>query len=223
MRFYSPLLRRRGMILSRRAVLLVQNTAPVAAIDYGRTCYCAGAEGRSAYVRHAQPRRPQTRRHKNCGKNTGEIKEDRAMALLPIIDRNRTIASLASADGSFHPRHCASICASARHAFSVFNLPMTKLIGITAIGPRRLEANRTRLDFSIAIFFLGVSAAIFGRWVEEAVPAKRCSRPACASAVGFFISAHRRLSAQSLDHLSRLRRNRRNSASALATSRRSRR
>ena len=41
---------------------------------------------------------------------------------------------------------CVHLCIGQAYAFSVFNLPMTKLIGITPIRAGRLEADRTRLD-----------------------------------------------------------------------------
>src|SRR6185503_19243726 len=43
--------------------------------------------------------------------------------------------------------------------------------------------------FSIAIFFLGVSSAVFGRWVEEGGPRRAMFTAACCWAGGFFISA----------------------------------
>ena len=41
----------------------------------------------------------------------------------------------------------------------------------------------------MAIFFLGVSSAVFGRWVEEGGPRKAMFTAACCWAGGFFISA----------------------------------
>ncbi len=41
---------------------------------------------------------------------------------------------------------CIHLCIGQAYAFSVFNLPMTKLIGITKSAPGRLEADRSRLD-----------------------------------------------------------------------------
>ncbi len=43
--------------------------------------------------------------------------------------------------------------------------------------------------FSLAIFFLGVSSAVFGRWVEEGGPRKAMFTAALCWAGGFFISA----------------------------------
>ena len=58
------------------------------------------------------------------------------------------------------------------------------------VGAGRLEAF-TELGwiFSIAIFFLGVSAAVCGRWVEEGGPRRAMFTAGLCWAVGFFISA----------------------------------
>jgi len=54
------------------------------------------------------------------------------------------------------------------YAFSVFKLPLTKVIGITKSAPDDRTQPELAWIFSLAIFFLGVSAAAFGRWVERA-------------------------------------------------------
>jgi MFS family permease len=88
------------------------------------------------------------------------------------------------------------------YAFSVFKIPMSKLIGITqyvADGPVDLKAvPRAAGDwaettiawiFSLAIVFLGLSAAVFGTWLERAGPRKAMFTSACCFAGGFFVSA----------------------------------
>jgi MFS family permease len=75
------------------------------------------------------------------------------------------------------------------YAFSVFKLPLTKVLGITA--PAAADWKQTQLAwiFTIAIVFLGLSAAVFGRWLEHAGPRKSGVVAACCWAFGFFISA----------------------------------
>jgi hypothetical protein len=58
------------------------------------------------------------------------------------------------------------------YAFSTFNLPLTKLIGITQSAPGRLEAHRRRLDLLHRHRHSRASAAVFGRWVERVGPRK---------------------------------------------------
>ena len=62
---------------------------------------------------------------------------------------------------------CVHLCIGQAYAFSVFNLPMTRLIGITQSAPDDWKLTDLGWIFSLAIFFLGVSAALLGRWVEE--------------------------------------------------------
>jgi MFS family permease len=71
----------------------------------------------------------------------------------------------------------------------VFNLPMTKLIGISQSTPDDWKLTELGWIFSIAIFVLGASSALFGRWVEEGGPRKAMFTAALCWAGGFFISA----------------------------------
>ncbi len=75
------------------------------------------------------------------------------------------------------------------YAFSVFNLPMTKLIGITQSAPEDWKLTELGWIFSIAIAFLGISAAVFGRWMEENGPRRAMFASACCFGGGFLISA----------------------------------
>src|ERR1700759_804779 len=59
------------------------------------------------------------------------------------------------------------LCIGQAYAFSVFKLPMTKLIGITQSAPDDWKQSQIGWIFSIAIAVLGLSAALFGRWVES--------------------------------------------------------
>jgi MFS family permease len=75
------------------------------------------------------------------------------------------------------------------YAFSTFNLPLSRLIGITSSAPGDWTLAQLGWIFSIAIVFLGVSAALFGRWVERAGPRKAMFLAACCFGGGFLISA----------------------------------
>ncbi len=69
------------------------------------------------------------------------------MSLLSILDRNHTIAKPGFSRWMVPPAAlCVHLCIGQAYAFSVFNLPMTKLLGITQSTPARLEADRSRLD-----------------------------------------------------------------------------
>ena len=110
--------------------------------------------------------------------------------LFGFLDRNRTIAKPGFSRWMVPPAAlCIHLCIGQAYAFSVFNLPMTKLIGITQSAPGDWKLTELGWIFSIAIFFLGTSAAVFGRWVEEGGPRRAMFAAGLCWAVGFFISA----------------------------------
>jgi MFS family permease len=75
------------------------------------------------------------------------------------------------------------------YAFSTFNLPLSRLIGLTKSAPDDWTLLQLGWVFSIAILFLGLSAAVFGRWVERAGPRKAMFVAALCFGGGFMISA----------------------------------
>ena len=75
------------------------------------------------------------------------------------------------------------------YAFSVFKLPLTKTLGITHAAPNDWSQPQLAWIFSIAIFFLGASAAVFGRWVERVGPRKTMFTAALCFGGGFLVSA----------------------------------
>ncbi|MCC2672527.1 MAG: yhjX 2, partial [Armatimonadetes bacterium] len=81
------------------------------------------------------------------------------------------------------------LCIGQAYAFSVFKLPLTKLIGGGAPAPGDWTQEQIAWVFTIAIFFLGLSAALFGRWLENAGPRASGVASACCWAGGFFLSA----------------------------------
>ena len=99
---------------------------------------------------------------------------------------------------------CVHLCIGQAYAFSVFNKPMTKLLGISqSTAPANWQSNLDWVQslpddwsipaigwiFSIAIFFLGLSSAVFGRWVEEGGPRRAMFTAALCWASGFLVSA----------------------------------
>src|SRR5579859_6848633 len=75
------------------------------------------------------------------------------------------------------------------YAFSTFNLPLTRLIGISKSAPDDWSLKQIVLIFSIAIVCLGLSAAFFGRWVEQVGPRKAMFTAALCFSGGFFVSS----------------------------------
>jgi MFS family permease len=109
---------------------------------------------------------------------------------MSFLDREHTVAGPGFSRWMVPPAAlCVHLCIGQAYAFSVFNLPMTKLLGITQSAPNDWNLPQLGWIFSVAIFVLGFSAAIFGRWVEEGGPRKAMFTAALCWAGGFFISA----------------------------------
>jgi MFS family permease len=75
------------------------------------------------------------------------------------------------------------------YAFSVFKLPLTRALGVTASGPGDWSQTEIAWVFTLAIAFLGLSAALWGRWLEDAGPRKSGVVAACCWGTGFLLSA----------------------------------
>jgi MFS family permease len=75
------------------------------------------------------------------------------------------------------------------YAFSVFNLPLSTLVGIDKAAPTDWKLSTIGWIFSAAIVFLGLSAFTFGRWLEDAGPRKAMFASAVCFAGGFFVAA----------------------------------
>jgi MFS family permease len=112
------------------------------------------------------------------------------MSVFSFLDRERTIAGKGFSRWMVPPAAlCVHLCIGQAYAFSVFNLPMTRLLGVTQSAPGDWKLTELGWIFSLAIFFLGVSAAVFGRWVEEGGPRRAMFTAALCWAGGFFLSA----------------------------------
>jgi MFS family permease len=75
------------------------------------------------------------------------------------------------------------------YAFSVFNLPLSTLVGINKAAPADWKLSTIGWIFSTAIVALGLSAFAFGRWLEEAGPRKAMFCSAVCFAGGFVVAA----------------------------------
>ncbi len=119
-----------------------------------------------------------------------EHAETYATSWLPFLDRTRTIARPGYSRWMVPPAAlCVHLCIGQAYAFSVFNLPMTKLLGISQSTPGDWKLTELGWIFSIAMLFLGLSSAVFGRWVEEGGPRKAMFTAGVCWASGFMISA----------------------------------
>ncbi|MDR5740789.1 MULTISPECIES: OFA family MFS transporter [unclassified Caballeronia] len=81
------------------------------------------------------------------------------------------------------------LCIGQAYAFSVFNAPLTKIIGITQSAPDDWSLTTLGWIFSLAIVFLGLSAAFTGKWLEKVGPRRTMFTAACCFGGGFLVSA----------------------------------
>ena len=124
------------------------------------------------------------------------------------FDRERIVAKPGFSRWMVPPAAlCVHLCIGQAYAFSVFNLPMTKLLGIVnspapaanlpiaqVISHARSAPDDWKLTelgwiFSIAILILGVSSAITGSWLDRVGPRKAMFTAACCFGGGFLVSA----------------------------------
>ncbi len=109
---------------------------------------------------------------------------------LAFLHRDRTVAGPGFNRWMVPPAAlCIHLCIGQVYAFSVFNLPMTKLLGVTQSAPDDWKLTQLGWIFSIAIFVLGASAAVLGRWVEEGGPRQAMFAAALCFGGGFVVSA----------------------------------
>src|ERR1700728_4833379 len=112
------------------------------------------------------------------------------MAFLSFLDREKSIAHPGYSRWLVPPAALAiHLCIGQAYAFSVFKLPMTKLIGIAKSAPDDWTQSQLGWIFSIAIVFLVLSAAVFGRWVESGRPRRAMFVAACCFGGGFLLAA----------------------------------
>jgi MFS family permease len=111
------------------------------------------------------------------------------VALLSFLDRERSVAHPGYSRWLVPPAALAiHLSIGQVYAFSVFKIPLTQQIGITKSAPGDWHQSQVAWIFSLAIVMLGLSAALFGKWLETAGPRKAMFISACCFAAGFFIS-----------------------------------
>ncbi|MEY2934831.1 MAG: hypothetical protein RL033_5580, partial [Pseudomonadota bacterium] len=81
------------------------------------------------------------------------------------------------------------LCIGQAYALSVFNLPLTKQLGISESLASDWKLTELGWIFTIAMFFLGASAAVFGKWVQAQGPRKSGLTAAVCWGTGFLLGA----------------------------------
>lgn len=109
---------------------------------------------------------------------------------LAFLDRDRTVAPPGYNRWLVPPAALAiHLAIGQAYAFSVFNLPLSKSLGVTAAAPGDWPLSTITWVFSAAIVMLGLSAALFGAWLERVGPRKAMFAAALCFSAGFFVGA----------------------------------
>jgi MFS family permease len=112
------------------------------------------------------------------------------MAPLSFLDREHSVAGVEYSRWLVPPAALAiHLSIGQAYAFSVFNLPLSRAIGITESAPGDWKLSTIGWVFSVAIVFLGLSAAVFGAWLERVGPRKAMFAAALCFGGGFQIGA----------------------------------
>jgi MFS family permease len=108
-----------------------------------------------------------------------------------FFDRERTIAKPGFNRWLVPPAAIAvQMCIGEIYGFSVFNVPLTRAIGIRASLPGQdFTIPQVGWIYSIALIMLGLSAAFLGKWVERNGPRKTMFASACCFSSGLIVAA----------------------------------
>jgi len=109
-----------------------------------------------------------------------------------LLDRSRTIAPPGYNRWLVPPAALAiHLAIGQAYAFSVFNKPLGSLISGDPANPAPTDWTPGQIGwtFSIAIVLLGLSAAIFGKWLERVGPRKAMLASALCFGGGFLIAS----------------------------------
>ncbi len=119
------------------------------------------------------------------------VPDEAASVLKPnFLSRERTVAEPGYNRWLVPPAALAIHLAIGEvYAFSVFKLPLSRLLGGNQSGPGDWSLAEIGWVFSIAIVVLGFSAALFGAWLERAGPRKAMFAAALCFGGGFIVAS----------------------------------
>ncbi|HEU4643685.1 MAG TPA: MFS transporter, partial [Gemmatimonadaceae bacterium] len=112
------------------------------------------------------------------------------MAVLSFLDREHSIAKPGYNRWLVPPAALAiHLSIGQVYAFSVFKIPLSRLIGGSASAPGDWSLATLAWIFSTAIVFLGLSAAAFGAWLERVGPRRAMFTAALCFGGGFWVAS----------------------------------
>jgi MFS family permease len=108
-----------------------------------------------------------------------------------FLDRERTVAGAGFNRWLVPPAAIAvQMCIGEIYGFSVFNVPLTRAVGITASVPGQdFTIPEVGWIYSLALIVLGLSAAFLGKWVERSGPRKTMVVSACCFCGGLVVAS----------------------------------
>jgi MFS family permease len=107
-----------------------------------------------------------------------------------LLSKERTIAPPGFNRWLIPPCALAThLCIGQVYALSVFNLPLSRQLGVTRSLAADWRLTQLGWIFTIGIFVLGTSAAIFGKWVQSQGPRKSGFVAALCWGTGFLVGA----------------------------------
>jgi MFS family permease len=110
--------------------------------------------------------------------------------MLNFLDRDHSVAGPGYNRWMVPPAALAiHLCIGQVYALSVFKNPLGLLLGLTKPAPDDWTPTQISVIFSIAIFVLGASAAVFGKWMEANGPRKAMFVAACCFGGGFLVAS----------------------------------
>jgi MFS family permease len=109
-----------------------------------------------------------------------------------FLERERTVAPPGFSRWLVPPAAIAvQMCIGEIYGFSVFNIPLTRAIGITKSIPDQdwTVPHVVLATYSLGLVMLGLSAAFLGKWVEREGPRKTMFASACLFCSGLVIAS----------------------------------
>jgi MFS family permease len=109
---------------------------------------------------------------------------------MQFLDRERSVARPGFTRWLVPPAALAvHLCIGEIYGFSVFNVPLTRLLGVTQSAPGDWTIPQVAWLYSTGLILLGLSAAFFGKWVERNGPRKTMFVSACCWGGGFLVAS----------------------------------
>jgi MFS family permease len=112
------------------------------------------------------------------------------MPLARLLAKDRIIAPPGFNRWKVPPASVAiHLCIGSVYAWSIFDPALTKTLGVVTAAADDWTIKQTNFTYTLAIVFLGLSAAFGGKWMEKVGPRKVGTVAACCWGGGFLVAA----------------------------------